>query len=601
MADVVDKSSNERYKDQTIINVSAISSNVGNKNSNERDKDKIIINTLVQMTDFAHIKQIEQSDTTKYAIPDYPYLDTLRIIGLDKDRQKQIGDNIPTEMHANEASALKNGPLSIDVHEISTTFYADADGVRCWCLIGKGAVIVINRDNVDHKDLVRIRERNKCHEIKWPYGDPASAQCSELPQYVELANSHLYHCTRNVIARGDFSRTGGERWPTGHIVCDSLRADVQVKPDPATVEPYLAGEDLIGWQEKAADIALEMDDETADVLDYITYEVVNQAKNAEQDVTFSADQFYKLRGIQKQKAGDGHRGGYKTEYRKDFAREVEKLGNTWIRVAEMEVIEPDAKGKRRRSKKRGLESRAIVVSARAGQINLGGRIEPDSYRGRLGQLFAASVFGVWRQTAIVSTKALAYDPYRQLPEKRLTRYLSWQWRIRQGSGNYLQPYKVATLLDTAGLNISKKNPIQTKERLEKALETLVTDGIVSGWQYDKGWDENIIGKRGWAAQWQDWRVIVEPPQEILDHYKTIPVIEHKTTKALPANGETIGTRLQAALTGLGLTQLQAAEDIGINQATLSRVIRGRNPAPEILKKIVAWLDSLHSQKPNNQA
>jgi len=422
-----------------------------------------------------------------------------------------------------------------------------------------------------------------------------------LPRFMELANSTVYYRTREIIAHGDFARNGGERWPTGYIRRGDLSADVQIKPDPATVEPYLAEEDLIGWQEKAADIALEMDDETADVLDYITYEVVNQANNPEQDVTFSAHRFSQLRGIQKQKAGDGHRGGYKTEYRRDFAREVEKLGTTWIRVAEMEVIEPDEKGKRRRSKKRGLESRAIVVSTRAGQLNLGGRIEPDSYRGRLGPLFAASVFGVWRQTALVSIKALGYDPYRQLPEKRLTRYLSWQWRIRQGFGNYLQPYEVATLLEAAGMKISKNNPTQTKERLEKALETLTTDGIVSGWQYGEGWNEEIVGKRGWAAQWKDWRIVVEPPQEILDHYKTIPVMEQKTPKALPANGETIGARLQAALADLGHTQLQAAEDIGINQATLSRVIRGKNPAPAIRKKIVTWLDNLHSQKPNNQA
>jgi predicted XRE-type DNA-binding protein len=256
----------------------------------------------------------------------------------------------------------------------------------------------------------------------------------------------------------------------------------------------------------------------------------------------------------------------------------------------MEVIEPDEKGKRRRSRKSGVESRAIVVSARAGQLNLGGRIEPDRYRGRLGPLFASSVFGTWRQTALVSIKALGYDSYRHLPEKRLTRYLSWQWRIRQGGGNYLQPYEVATLLANAGMNISKKNPIQTKERLEKALETLVADCIVSGWQYCEGWNEAIVGSRGWTEQWKDWRVVVEPPQDIIDHYKTIPTMESTTPKTLPVNGKAIGERLQAALATLSITQLQAAEDIGINQATLSRVIRGKTPSPVILKKIVTWLD-----------
>lgn len=417
---------------------------------------------------------------------------------------------------------------------------------------------------------------------------PRPQGINPTPTHMEIANSNVYYYAREIIARGDFTQNGGEKWPTGRIRRGGLNADVQIKPNPATEEPNLTGELLAAWQENAADIAMEMDDATADVLDYIAYEVANGASNFEQDVVFSAYRFSQLRGLQKHKAGNRRRGGYEVEYRRNFAREVEKLAHVWIRVAEMDVVERDANGKRRRSTRRGIESRVIVVSARAGQINPDGSLEPDCYRGRLGPLFAESIFGTWRQMALVSVKALGYDPYRRLPEKRLTRYLSWQWRIRNGTGNYLQPYEVSTLLKAADMTISKSDPARTKDRLEKALETLAGDGVVSAWQYGEGWDEEIVGTPGWAQRWADWRVIVEPPQEIIDHYKTIPPVEMKPQKALPA----ISARLRAALAATGRTQLQAAEDIGISPTTLCRIIKGQTPSRSTHNKISAWLDAI---------
>lgn len=412
-----------------------------------------------------------------------------------------------------------------------------------------------------------------------------------IPEYIQTGSSKIYHSVQDIIARAALTTENGEPWPTGRILCKDLNAEVQIRPDPATVD-YLAADELLGWQKKAADYALSMSDETADVLDYITYEVINQANGPEQDVIFSAERFYQLRGIKKQKAGDGHRGGYKTEYRRDFAREVERLESTWVLVAEMERVTLNEKGKRTKTKQRGMESRAIEISIREGQLNINRRVEADTFRGRLGPLFATAIFGVDPEYALMTKKALGYDPYRQVPEKRLTRYLSWQWRIRQNSGNYLQPFTVETLLKSAGLEIDKRNPDRTKNRLEKAFDTLEHDDVISGWQYGDGWEEEKVGKRGWVETWKAWNVCVEPPPHIPEYYKEkIQAIEPKKQKAL-SPPKTILLRLQAALTNL--TQMQAAENIGINQATLSRIVSGKNASPENRKKILAWLDKQES-------
>ena len=332
-----------------------------------------------------------------------------------------------------------------------------------------------------------------------------------------------------------------------------------------------------------------MDDRTADVLDYFVIKVSQDANNSEQDVTLNADEFYNMRGIRKHKGGAGRRGGYKSTDRSIFTRDIERLATLWVRLEEYTGIEVDEKNKRRRIKRRGIDSRVIMLSAREGQLDLSNRLEPTTYRGRLGPLFAASIFGAGRQTALLSVKALSYDPYRQVPEKRLTRYLSWQWRIRQASGNYLQPFQVSTLLEGMHIEIDKNHPKQTKERLEKALNTLENDQVTAGWQYNNEWNEEIVGQRGWIPRWESCGIIIEPPQKIQDQYQKIKQIESNRSQELYAVERTFGERLRDIRLTRGLTQMRAAEEIGINQATYSRAEKGRDVSPKIQKRIEVWL------------
>jgi len=82
-------------------------------------------------------------------------------------------------------------------------------------------------------------------------------------------------------------------------------------------------------------------------------------------------------------------------------------------------------------------------------------------------VFAHFLAGPGRQTALLSAKALQYDPYRQTWEKRLTRYLSWQWRCEAHTGNYLQPFAVATLLTAIGYPVNRRRLTWQRDRLEK--------------------------------------------------------------------------------------------------------------------------------------
>lgn len=411
---------------------------------------------------------------------------------------------------------------------------------------------------------------------------------------LEVDNSTLYHSFRMALARGAkvFSIPPDGTWPTADLTTrrQTIRAVAQLRPDPVETEPYLSGPQLTDWQTRMRDYVMSLDDLTADVLDVISAVWLRQVVHPDAMALLRADDFLRLRGLKPHKSGTGWRGGYKEESRLDIAHRIEALRNTWIRVLEMDVTEeiPGPRGPRRKRAKWAGESAAIVVSSRFGQALLGGGVDPYIWRVRPGDVFARFLFGPGRQTALLSVKALEYDPYRQRWEKRLTRYLAWQWRTRQRDATYLEPFTVQTLLLTIGEEIDARNPVRTKNRLEKALTTLQEDEVVAAWEYAPGWDEAIVGRKGWLPHWLDWKVVIEPLAGVVDHYAKIRVPVESPPRTLPAPPD-LAEVLRQTRRAHGLTQLQAAEEIGIDNTQLSRIERGKPIAAKTRRKIEAWL------------
>lgn len=411
---------------------------------------------------------------------------------------------------------------------------------------------------------------------------------------LEVDNSTLYHSFRAALARGAkiFTIPTDGHWPTADLTTrrQTIRAMAQLRPDPIETEPFLSGHQLSDWQTRMREYVMSLDDLTADVLDVISAIWLRQVAHPDAMALIHADDFLRLRGLKPHKGGSGWRGGYKEEARQDIAQRIDALRNTWIRVFEMDVTEeiPGPRGPRRKRAKWAGESAAIVVSSRFGQALLGGGVDPYIWRVRPGDVFARFLFGPGRQTALLSLKALEYDPYRQRWEKRLTRYLAWQWRTRQREATYLEPFTVQTLLLTIGEEIDVRNPIRTKNRLEKALTTLQDDQVIAAWQYGPGWDEAIIGQKGWIIRWLDWKIAIEPPATVVDHYTKIRNIPAPAPRALTAP-PSLAETLREARRAQGLTQLQAAEEIGIDNTQLSRIERGKPIAPKTRRKIEIWL------------
>lgn len=94
--------------------------------------------------------------------------------------------------------------------------------------------------------------------------------------------------------------------------------------------------------------------------------------------------------------------------------------------------------------------------------------------------------------------------------KNLIRYLSWRWRTQARKGDYLQPHKIRTLLEATGKEMNERTPSRTRDRLEQAFDTLLEDGVIAAWHYEK-WDESIASTNGWSRIWENSTVLIEPP------------------------------------------------------------------------------------------
>jgi DNA-binding XRE family transcriptional regulator len=299
-----------------------------------------------------------------------------------------------------------------------------------------------------------------------------------------------------------------------------------------------------------------------------------------------------MRGIKPRLRGNGYRAGYEPEQRAEMLRAVAHIQNLWINIAEMDGPREMATGGRaRQPTKRVVQSRAFVVTDRVGQVDLSGYMDVDKFVFRPGEVFAHFLLGPGSQTALLSAMALKYDPYRQVWEKRLARYLSWQWRTKARNAQYLRPYRVATLLDAVGKDLDERRPAVTRERLEKALDTLQRDGVIANWQYER-WEEELTRQRGWGHTWVEATLLIEPPEAVKDHYQ--PFERQRPPAPAAALPERLGERIKRRRKDLGLNQKAAGEALGVTQAYISMLERGKipneNPSPAFRKRLDAWLD-----------
>jgi DNA-binding XRE family transcriptional regulator len=424
---------------------------------------------------------------------------------------------------------------------------------------------------------------------------PSTASLESLlrEEHLTVLSAAHYQAVREALAKQTFQRLEGFPWPTALVTTGPARGHIQLRPLVVDSHPFMPPEEVEAWAARMWQQREELSDLDADALDILSALWLYQARTPNDDAVADVDELLAMRGLQAKQGGQGRRGGYEPEQRAAMLQAVAHIQNLWLTMSAIEVYEPSgtrSRSRQRRPTQQVIHSRAFTMTDLFGQIRLDGGMDVQKFIFRPGKVFAHFLFGPGRQSALLSARALAYDPYRQTWEKRLARYLSYQWRCRAHNGDYLQPFRVLTLLEAAGAELDMRKPSRTREHLEKALDTLQQDRVIAAWQYDR-WEETLATRRGWAHHWLQATILIEPPDSIRTTYQRLARHEAPPRQALPAPAS-LGERLKRHRKALGLTQLQAAEQLGISHSYLNRLEqgnRGKKPTPAVQRAIDSWL------------
>ena len=457
-------------------------------------------------------------------------------------------------------------------------------------------------------------ERRELLLGRTPLADPAALLAETRPTQLSsdvlapLAEGHLtvmssahYQALREALYKGTFDRVEGNPWPTARLTRGGLLGQAQLRPPGADGPAALAEEQVEAWAQLMWRQRGELSDLDADALDALSALWLSQARSVGDRAVADVDGILTMRGIKPRSRGNGRRSGFEPDQRAEIARALAHIQNIWIDIAQVEA--PDEAGgdtagpvEVRGKTKLTLQSRAFVITDRLGLTDeSGAMVDMNRFVFQPGEVFARFLLGPGNQTALLSAKALKYDPYRQTFEKRLARFLSWQWRVT-ALGGRARPYRMAELLDAAGKEIDERHPNWTRERMERALDTLQEDGVIARWQYDR-WDESAVERRGWAALWRESTLLIDPPAAVMDHYlqARLPLAEPDSPPAedLPESPDELGRIIKERRMRRGLNQAQAGVALGVTQGYISKLERGKVPdvipSAAFRRRLLDWL------------
>ena len=410
--------------------------------------------------------------------------------------------------------------------------------------------------------------------------------------YLPVMSSAHYQAVREALYLNTFEHAEDTPWPTARLALGHSSGQAQLRP-PGADGQALPPDQVDAWAALMWQQRDKLSDLDADALDALSALWLSQARSSQDRAVADVDGLLTMRGIQPRARDNGRRVGFRVEQRGEMQQALAHIQNLWINIADVD----GADGARR-----SLQSRAFVITDRYGVVDrTGTMVDMERFVFQPGRVFAQFLMGPGQQTALLSAKALKYDPYRQTWEKRLSRYLSWQWRVST-DGPRAQPYRAGALLEACGMVVNTRFPARTRERLEHALDTLQGDGVIAAWHY-RDWDEAIAQQRGWVERWREATLLIAPPPPVIAYYQSAlhaptpaPVAAPPPPTEIPTSPVALGALIKARRREIGLSQAAAAAALGLSQSYISKLERGSipdvQPSPEFRARLARWLEEL---------
>lgn len=408
--------------------------------------------------------------------------------------------------------------------------------------------------------------------------------------YYEVNNSAVYYKLRDGIAKNQFEEDEETKIKSYPIETKDSNGVAQLSSHKDEDLRLTNIEEASRWNTLVDGVMSNMDDLTADCLDTITIQWLNEVKSPDEFIDFSYEQVLEMCSIPKAKANGIEY--YRAEDKIKVARRIAALASIFIYLNdenEVVVLNDRAEPGKYYEVKREVIKRLFVLDSVVlwRDKNTNEYMGIESCRIKPGSFLSSYLYGSSTTTALLSKKALEYNSYRHKYHKRLIRYLTWQWRIRQMFSNLNRPYSIGGdkgLLAVMGINQNQK-PNRIRDQLENVLMDLEQEKVISHWEYEDAVDEEKLTKKNWFKNYYSQLGIrILPPKELINSMESLSKKKHTNVKrvekavvkkegkfiSLDESEHLIRDKVVFLHTKKKITMRELSVEIGISQPTLSR-------------------------------
>ncbi|MBE7128171.1 XRE family transcriptional regulator [Bacillus mycoides] len=435
-------------------------------------------------------------------------------------------------------------------------------------------------------------------------------------EYYEVNNSAVYYKLRDGIAKNQFEEDEKSKVLQYPIETKSSNGVAQLSSHKDEDLRLTNTEESARWNTLVDDVMSNMDDLTADCLDAITIQWINEAKSPDEFIDFSYEQVLEMCNIPKTVVKNKEY--YRAEDKIKIAKRIAALASIFIYLNDdNEVVvlnDRDDEGERVELKREVIKRLFVLDSVVLWRHSVTNEyMGIESCRIKPGSFLTNYLYGSNNTTALLSKKALEYNSYRHKYHKRLIRYLTWQWRIRQMYSSLKKPYSIGGdkgLLSVMDIPKDWK-PNRIREQLENVLMDLENEKVISHWQYSDPLDEQQIGKRNWFKNYYaNLGITILPPEEMLqsmdsgigkkfieepqDQLPVVTVVEEvrETVEPVEQREKKIRDQILKVHNEKNVSIREIADEVSISPSTLSRFCnyKTKRLSKKALEKLTKWCE-----------
>ncbi|PFZ89250.1 helix-turn-helix domain-containing protein [Bacillus wiedmannii] len=463
-------------------------------------------------------------------------------------------------------------------------------------------------------------------DLYMEFGIKLPVVAKELPldteaksDYIERSNAGFMYHLSDTIAKNKFTDDQDKNVRIAQLQDKQNSLVVVSSHDDGDMK--LQREELKRWNTLIDSTFLTrvMDDLTADCLDIVTELWVKSAENDKTIVPVHYEQILDMCNMKQIKNGKAY---YRKDDRLKIMERLAALASIFIYVNEDNEIvilneeDPNETLAYKKQRIRRLFVMDEIIIAK--DIDTDRTLGIESMNVTPGSFLSKYLYGSEKLTGLLSKKALEYNSKQQRYHKRLTRYLSWRWRIQQSYQHLTHSYSIGGpkgILQVMEISMNRK-PSLIRQVFEKTLDDLMRDQVIQEWKYSPEIDEEKCKGKNWFENyWLKLKVIISPTNELVKLQQELitkkskqqaqlviemeeqpPVIEEEPisipNQEIPNSIEFYIEKMNTYKEKNNKSIRELAKEIDISYSTLSRMLSGKRKRlnDDTKNKLDKWIE-----------